>query len=67
MTKVRIFRSVIKYFRSYFVRYFFTLVFTLTSGIIKNFLSITRKNKKKHDKILILAKRALNSIEALVS
>ena len=33
----------------------FTLFFSLTTGIIKKFLSITR-NKKKHDKILMLAK-----------
>ena len=30
-------------------------------------LSITRKKKKKHDKILMLAKSKLNSIETLVS
>ena len=33
----------------------FTLFFSLTTGIIKKFLSITR-NKKKNDKILMLAK-----------
>ena len=40
----------------------FTLVFSLTTKIIKKLLSITR-NKKKHDKILMLAKSKLNSIE----
>ena len=30
-------------------------------------LSITRKKKKKHDKILMLAKSKLNSIETLIS
>ena len=30
-------------------------------------LSITRSKKKKHDKILMLAKSKLNSIETLVS
>ena len=44
----------------------FTLIFSLTTGIIKKLLSITR-NKKKHDKILMLAKSKLNSIETLVS
>ena len=44
----------------------FTLMFSLTTGIIKKLLSITR-NKKKHDKILTLAKSKLNSIETLVS
>ena len=45
----------------------FTLFFSLTTGIIKKLLSITRNKKKKHDKILMLAKCKLNSIEALVS
>ena len=34
----------------------FTLIFSLTTGIIKKLLSITRNKKKKHDKILMLAK-----------
>ena len=45
----------------------FTLIFPLTTGIIKKLLSITRYKKKKHDKILMLAKSKLNSIETLVS
>ena len=45
----------------------FTLVFSLTTGIIKKLLSITRSKKKKPDKILMLAKSKLNSIETLVS
>ena len=45
----------------------FALIFSLTAGIIKKLLSITRNKKKKHDKILMLAKSKLNSIEALVS
>ena len=45
----------------------FTLIFSLTTGIIKNLLSITRNEKKKYDKILTLAKSKLNSIETLVS
>ena len=44
-----------------------TLFFSLTTGIVKKLLNITRKNKKKHDKILILAKSKLNSIETLIS
>ena len=44
----------------------FTLIFTLTTGIIKK-LSMTRNKKKKHDKILILAKSKLNSFETLLS
>ena len=45
----------------------FTLTFSLISGITKRLLSITRKKKKKHDKILMLAKNKLDSIETLVS
>ena len=44
----------------------FTLIFSLTTGIIKKLLSITRNKKKKHDKILMLAKSKLDSIETLV-
>ena len=40
----------------------FTLIFSLTTGIIKK-LSMTRNKKKKHDKILILAKSKLNSFK----
>ena len=45
----------------------FTLIFSLTTGIIKKLLSITRNKKKKHDKILMLDKSKLDSIENLVS
>ena len=45
----------------------FTLIFSLTTGIIKKLLGITRSKKKKHDKLLMLAKSKLNSIETLVS
>ena len=44
----------------------FTLIFSLTTGIVKKLLNITRNKKKKHDKILMLAKSKLNSIETLV-
>ena len=43
----------------------FTSIFS--TGIIKKLLSITRNKKKKDDKILILAKSKLDSIELLVS
>ena len=45
----------------------FILIFSLTTGIVKKLLNITRKKKKKHDKILMLAKSKLNSIETLIS
>ena len=44
-----------------------TIVFSLTIGIIKKILKETRKKKKKHSKIIMLAKSNLNSIEALMS
>ena len=43
----------------------FTLIFSITARIVKILLSITRNKKKKHDKILMLAKGKLNSIETL--
>ena len=45
----------------------FTLIFSLTTGIVKKLLNITRNKKKKYDKILMLAKSKLNSIETLIS
>ena len=43
----------------------FILIFSLTTGIVKKLLNITRK--KKHDKILMLAKSKFNSIDTLIS
>ena len=43
-----------------------TLIFSLTTAIVKKVLNITRNKKKKHDKILMLAKSKLNSIETLI-
>ena len=45
----------------------FTLIFSLTTEIIKKLLNITRNKKKKHNKILMLTKSKLNSIESLIS
>ena len=44
-----------------------TVVFSLTTGIVKKLLNVTRKKKKKHNKIFMLAKSKLKSIEALKS
>ena len=41
----------------------FTIIFSLTTGIIKKLLNITRMKQKKHDKIFMFA----NSIVALIS
>ena len=45
----------------------FTLMFSLSTGIIKKLLNITRKKKKKYDKILMLAESKFNTIETLIS
>ena len=45
----------------------FTFIFTLTTGIVKTLLNITRNKKKKQNKTLMLAKSKLNSIETLIS
>ena len=39
-----------------------TLIFTITTGVVKTLLNITRKNKKKHNKIIALARSKLNII-----
>ena len=44
----------------------FTLMFSLTTWIVKKSLNITRKKKKKHDKILMFAESKLNSIDTLI-
>ena len=45
----------------------FTLIFSLTTGIVKKLLDITRKKEKKHDKTLMLVKSKLSSINKLIS
>ena len=45
----------------------FTWAFSLMARIIKKLLSTTRKKRKKHDQILMLAKSKFNSIESLIS
>ena len=44
-----------------------TLIFTVTTGVVKKMLNITRKRKKKHNKIITLARNKLNIIETLIS
>ena len=45
----------------------FTLIFSLTTGIIKKLLNMTRNKEKKHDQLLMLAESKFNSIETLIS
>ena len=44
-----------------------TLMFTIGTGISKSLLNVTKKRKKKHNKIIVLAKNKLNMIDALLS
>ena len=44
-----------------------TLISTITTGMVKTFLNITRKKKKKHNKIIALTRSKLNIIENLIS
>ena len=44
-----------------------TLVFTIGTGISKSLLKLTKKEKKKHNKIIALAKNKLNTIDTLLS
>ena len=44
-----------------------TLIFTVTTGMVKTLLNIKRKKKKKHNKIIALARSKLNIIENLIS
>ena len=43
-----------------------TLVLSITTGFVKKFLK-TIRNKKKHNKIVMLARSKLNSIESKIS
>ena len=44
-----------------------SLTFSLSTGIVKKLLKTTRNKKKKHSKIIMLARSKLNSIESEVS
>ena len=44
-----------------------TLVFTIGTGISKSLLKLAKKRKKKHNKIIVLAKNKLNTIDTLLS
>ena len=44
-----------------------TLIFTICTGTSKSLLKVTKKRKKKHNKIIELAKSKLNTIDTLLS
>ena len=45
----------------------FSLTFSLCAGLVKKILKATRNKKKKHNKIAMLARSKLNSIESKIS
>ena len=45
----------------------FSLAFSISTGIIKKLLKTTRNKKKKHNKIVLLTRSKLNSIESKIS
>ena len=44
-----------------------TLIFMVSTGINKSLLKVTKKRKKKHNKIIALAKSKLNTFDILLS
>ena len=44
-----------------------SLAFSITTGFVKKFLKTIRNKKKKHNKIVMLARTKLNSIESKIS
>ena len=44
-----------------------TSIFTIGTGISKSLLNVIKKRKKKHNKIIALAKNKLNTIDTLLS
>ena len=44
-----------------------TLIFTIGTGVNKSLLKVNKKRKKKHNKIITLAKIKLNTIDTLLS
>ena len=44
-----------------------TLIFTIGTGVNKSLLQVTKKRKKKHNKIITLAKSKLSTTETLLS
>ena len=44
-----------------------TLIFTISTGVRKSLIQLTKKRKTKHNKIIALAKSKLNTIDTLLS
>ena len=46
---------------------FLSLIFTISTGVNKSLLRVTKKRRKKHNKIIALAKSKFNTIDTLLS
>ena len=44
-----------------------SIAFSLCTGLVKKLLKATRNKKKKHNKIIMLARSKLNSVESKIS
>ena len=44
-----------------------SLAFSLCTGLVKKLLKATRNKKKKHNKVVMLARSKLNSVESKIS
>ena len=45
----------------------YSLSFSITTGFLKNFLKTIKNKKKKHNKVVMLARSKLNNIESKIS
>ena len=45
----------------------FSLAFLISTGIVKKLIKATRNKKKMHNKIVMIARSKLNSIESKIS
>ena len=45
----------------------FSLVFSISTGLVKKILKATRNKKNRHNKIVMLAKSKVNSMDSKIS
>ena len=61
-------KDIIKKLNKYLVSFdYLDKIFTKGTGISKSLLKLTKKRKKKHNKIIAFAKNKLNTIDTLLS
>ena len=54
-------------YTSWFAGSSLTLIFTIGTGLNKSLLKVIKKRKRKHNKVIALAKSKLNMIDTLLS